>query len=265
MSPHLTPLSTTFYPFHPQLSREFFAWPTLQTLLTGWLRSVGQAEGWLSICGVEVGGTRSVLPRQDTGTPKLKFSQVDPVARSALAYERQRRYQMAAGSPIGVKFAGNSSEYIQDTLLSQVLGNGDVRDVFERLLPSQVSTVQSLVQVAHLFAPLPQPKVNNAINRKEGLHVAEGQLEGFPSGALRSGFFGRRFFGNDQRAGRKDRHMGALASVFRIELPPEAIHNLGQRTVQVGDNSVGLLLHSLYKHNTGRTLKMSTQPLPLRA
>ena len=74
ISAHLSPLSTTFYPFYPQLSREFFACPTLRPLLAGWQRGVEQVEGWLSICGVEVGGTRPVLPRQDTGTPKLKFS-----------------------------------------------------------------------------------------------------------------------------------------------------------------------------------------------
>ena len=35
--------------------------------------------------------------------------------------------------------------------------------------------------------------------------------------------------------------MGALASVLGVELLSEAIHNLGQRTVKIDDNGVGLL------------------------
>ena len=165
--------------------------------------------------------------------PERNRGQIDPAVLRVFAHKRQPVKQNSAPSRIPPPTFPGNLQSLFCRLLAWHFCNCHVRYVRPLLDEGQRPRVQPVVQFSQRQGCMRHPDVYRRSRRSKAFHSAQRHLKRFHLAANLSQNLQRRILRSLQRPRGQQREMRCEVGQFRVQLPPEVLHELSHRTSYV--------------------------------
>ena len=172
---------------------------------------------------------------------ELEVSQVNPQVPDGILYERQRLHRKHAWIAVLRPSSSRHFSQLDRLLVSQVLGQRDVRMIGKRLLVFQGSHVQGGMHLEQLFAAFLYTEIDY-IGNGENHHFAGLDRKVRKIRYPRVDGFDGVLWRALERAWRQNRHVGS-GHTTRDQLPAQIVQKFTQRIGDIGDK--GKAIHQI--------------------